>query len=350
MSKELKTSRGFVGILLAMAWMSTSGWTQAMLSGTVVDEHGKPVKGALVSIDQLQTNRHFEVTTNKKGYYIHGGLPLGFYKIILTIDGEMKARWLEFRISPGYNKLDFDLAEIARTSERVITPEEREALEKQKARVQAAQKKFSSLKQAFSEGRELFAAKQYDQAVIACSRAAEIDATQHLVFGNLAASYEKVRKHEEAIENYRRALALLNEKPDPEGAAKYHMNLGIIYGQRGEADLAVEQVTKAAELNPELASEAFYNLGAMLTNSGDVAGASKAFRQALEADPKNANAHYQLGLTLVGLASVTTEGKTIPAPGTIEAFENYLKFDPDGRFAASAKSMIAMLSKSIQAD
>ena len=350
MKEKLKGSRGVVGILIAMAWMSTSGWTQAMLSGTVVDEQGEPVEGALVSIDQLERNRHFEVTTNKKGYYVHGGLPLGFYKIILTIDGEMKARWLEFRISPGYNKLDFDLAEIARTSDRVITSEERKALEEQKARMEAAQKKFGSLKQAFGEGRELFAARQYDQAVVAFRRAAEIDATQHLVFGNLAASYEKVRKHEEAIENYRRALALLDEKPDPEAAAKYHLNLGIIYAKTEEADLAAEQVTKAAELNPELASEAFYNLGAMLTNSGDAAGASNAFRKALEADPKNANAHYQLGLTLVGLVSVNAEGETIPAPGTIEAFENYLKFDPEGPFAASAKGLIEMLSKSMQAN
>ena len=350
MRKELKASRSVVGILLAMAWMSTSGWTQSMLSGTVVDEDGKPVEGALVSIDQLERNRHFEVKTNKKGYYVHGGLPLGFYKIILSIDGEMKARWLEFRISPGYNKLDFDLAEISKSNERVITPEEREALEEHQARVEAAQEKFGNLKQAFGEGRELFAAKQYDQAVIAFSRAAEIDATQHLVFGNLAASYEKVRKHEEAIENYRRALALLNEKPDPEAAAKYHLNLGIIYAKTGEADLAVEEVTKAAESNPELASEAFYNLGAMLINSGDAAGASRAFRKALEADPKNANAHYQLGITLVGLASVNAKGETIPAPGTIEAFENYLEFDPEGPFAASAKSMIEMLSGSIQAE
>ncbi len=350
MRRSIQALLGIAGILTAMTLAPTSGWSQGMLSGTVVDELGKPVEGAVISIDQLERNRHFEVKTNKKGRYVHGGLPLGFYKIVLTIGGEMKARWPEFRVSPGDNRLDFDLAKIARATERMMTPEEREALEKAKARVEAQQKKFNSMKEAFTEGRELFAAQQYDQAVIAFQKAAEIDPSQHVVFGNLAASYEKIKRYEEAMGNYDRALALLAEKPDPEAAAKYHMNLGVIHGQRGEAELAVEQVTKAAELSPALASEAFYNLGAMLSNSGNAAGASKAFSKAIEADPKNANAHYQLGLTLVGLAEITPEGKTIPAPGTVDAFENYLKIDPDGPFAPSAKSMIEMLSGSIEAN
>lgn len=348
MRKSIQASLGIAGILTAMTLVPTSAWSQGTLSGTVVDELGKPVEGAVISINQLERNRRFEVKTNRKGYFVHGGLPLGFYNIVLTIDGEMQARWLKFRMSPGGNEMNFDLAKIARDSERMITPEEREAMEKQIARIEAQKKKFSSMKDAFTEGRELFAAQQYDQAVIAFQKAAEIDPGQHVVFGNLAAAYEKIRKYEEAMGNYDKALALLAEKPDPEAAAKYHMNLANIHGQRGKTDLAVEQVTKAAELNPELASEAFFNLGAMLTNSGDVSGASKAFSKAVEADPKNANAHYQLGLTLVGLAEITPEGKTIPAPGTVEAFENYLKIDPNGSFAPSAQSMIEMLSQSVE--
>ena len=350
MRRALQASLVVTWILSAFTVVLIGAQAQGMLSGTVIDENGKPVEGAVISIDHLDRNKHYQVKTDKKGRYFHAGLPLASYKIVLTIDGEQKVRWEQFRMRLGNNELDFDLAEFAKATERTFSPEETEAMKKELARQDVEQKKFNSLKEAFSEGRSLFAAKQYDQAVIAFRNAAEIDAGQHLVFGNLAASYEKIEKHEEAIENYRKALALLDEKPDPGAAAKYHMNLGIIHGQRGEADLAVAQVTKAAELNPELASDAFYNLGAMLSNSADVAGASRAFSKAIEADPQNANAHYQLGLILVGQTSITPEGRTVPAPGTIEAFENYLKIDPNGRFAPSAKSMIEVLSQSIEAN
>ena len=55
-------------------------------------------------------------------------------------------------------------------------------------------------------------------------------------------------------------------------------------------------------------------------------------------------------MSLVGMAQITPDGKTIPAPGTIEAFENYLLYQPEGKFAAQAKAMIQTLSASVQTE
>ena len=43
-------------------------------------------------------------------------------------------------------------------------------------------------------------------------RASEIDPGQHVVLGNLAISYQRLKKYDQAIESYRKAIAALAHK------------------------------------------------------------------------------------------------------------------------------------------
>src|SRR5262249_2479543 len=54
---------------------------------------------------------------------------------------------------------------------------------------------------------------------------------------------------------------------------------------------------EAIRLDPKLA-HAHNNLGIVLTERGDLAGAEACFREAIRLDPKLAHAHYNLGLVL----------------------------------------------------
>ena len=324
---------------------------QSTLSGEVVGEDGKPLEGATISLDRIKVEKNYKVTTDKEGRYFIGGLRPAFYKVVLAIDGQPVAHYQEFQIKLGNeNTLDFDLAEIRKAALAQLSDEEREAREQERKRREAAEKKFTNMKSAFDEGRKLFMAKNYQAASVAFGRAAEIDSSQHVVLGNLAISYQRLRKYDQAVESYRKAIAALADKPDPLAEAEYYFNMGIVQGHKGELDLAVEAMEKAAQLDPGRAAQAFYNLGVVLTNSGQNSEAMEAFKKSVEADPRHANAHYQIGMNLVGMAQITPDGKTIPAPGTIEAFENYLLYQPEGRFAAQAKAMIQTLSASVQTE
>jgi hypothetical protein len=42
----------------------------------------------------------------------------------------------------------------------------------------------------------------------------------------------------------------------------------------------------------------------------------------------------------MGKATMNKEGKVIPAPGTIEALETYLKLEPNGTNAEAAKALL----------
>jgi len=336
-------------VLIPMGSRSALAQTGS-IEGDVRDANGAPVVGALVKLDRKDIKQHFEVKTDKKGHYFHAGLPIALYKVSFTQGDKELFFFDNIKVPLGDTfKLDLNLKqemEKAQTQPRQATKEELEA----KAKIEEANKKQDTMKAHFERGREFYASKQFDQALEEFQRAAELDPSQHVIFANLAESYKNLKKYDEAITNYNKALELLSQNPkaDPQTIASYHMNMGIIYGTAGKTEEASTEMKKCAELNPTNASQAYYNLGAILVNSGKSADAVEAFKKSVEANPKNADAQYQLGISLTGLATVTPDGKTIPAPGTVEAFQKYLEIAPDGRFAAQAKGMIEALSTTVE--
>src|SRR4030081_26098 len=76
---------------LALSFLIFAGTAPAQtssLAGVVKGEDGNPLKDALVKIDRKDIKGHYEVKTKKKGDYFHAGLPLGTYKITVSIDGK----------------------------------------------------------------------------------------------------------------------------------------------------------------------------------------------------------------------------------------------------------------------
>jgi tetratricopeptide (TPR) repeat protein len=107
-------------------------------------------------------------------------------------------------------------------------------------------------------------------------------------------------------------------------------------------------LTKTAQLDPSQAGRAYYNLGAVLVNTGQLDPAADAFRKAISIDPNYADAHYQLGISLMGKATTSAAGKITPAPGTVEEFQKYLELQPNGPNAETAKAMLAQLGETVQ--
>ncbi len=97
-------------------------------------------------------------------------------------------------------------------------------------------------------------------------------------WNNKGISYDYLKKHEEAIECYSKALDI-----DPKYVEAWS-NKGLSLFYLGRYEEAIECYNKALELNPQLAV-VWNNMGNALINIERINEAQKAFEKAFEIDP-----------------------------------------------------------------
>jgi tetratricopeptide (TPR) repeat protein len=353
-------------LLAGGAWAQTSS-----LEGDVKGEDGGPLRGALVKIERKDIKGNYKVKTDKKGHYFHAGLPLGNYKVICEVEGKdvdqvdnVRTRLgdptaINFDLSALKKKRDAlqraaDSGQLTAEQQREMSSEQRAAMDKQMKERQAAMAKNKELNDTFNTGMEAFKSKQFDIAVQAFTKAAEMDPKQHVVWAQLAEACvglggtktgaEQDAAMAKGLEAYGKAMEL---KPDDAG---YHNNYALALAKGKKFAEAQAELTKAAQIDPPNAGRYFYNLGAVLVNIGQLEPAGEAFKKAIEADPNYADAQYQYGVYLLSKATATPDGKFVPVAGTREAFQKYLQLKPDGPFADSAKGMLQSFETAVQTE
>lgn len=342
------------------------------LAGVVKGEDGKPLKDAIIKIERKDIKGNYKTKSNKKGEYIHAGLPLGMYKLTLEVDGKDRDMIDGVRTRLGDpTEINFDLEAMKKKQQamsvaaesgtltkeqaRDMSPEQAAAIEKAMKERSATMAKNKALNDAFNQGVEALKAQQFDTAIAALVKAGEMDPKQHVIWGQLAEAYMGQAKNKtgdeqmaimtKGFEAYTKAIEL---KPDD---SAYHNNYALALARAKKFPEAQAELTKAAAIEPAKAGTFFYNLGALLTNSGQSDAAGEAFKKAVEADPNHAGAQYQYGIYLVGkMPPPSADGKVNPLPGTKEAFTKYLELEPSGPFADSAKGMLAMFDTKISTE
>jgi len=366
MPTRLKTAALPVAALLIFA---SSVFAQvSSLEGDVKGEDGAPLKGALVKIDRKDIKGHYQVKSDKKGHYFHTGLPLGTYKLVVEVDGKDVDSVDNVRTKLGDSTvIDFDLQKtrqkqqsLAKAAEsgtltkeqaRDMSPEEKAKLEKAVKEREQALSKNKALNDAFNQGMTAMQGKQWDAAIEAFSKANEMDPKQNVIWAQLAEAYvqssatktgaEQQAAMSKGLDAFTKALEI---KPDD---AAYHNNYALALAKDKKFPEAQAELAKAAQLDPPNAGKYFYNLGALLVNTGQSEPAGQAFKKAIDLDPNYADAQYQYGMYLLGKAQVTPEGKVIPAEGTKEALEKYLQLKPNGPFADSAKGALTTIESTL---
>jgi len=348
--------------LAGLALLSFSAMAQtASLEGEVKGEDGKPLQGAMIKLERKDIKGSYKVKTNKKGQWFHAGLPLGNYDIMCEVDGKIvdTVKGVRTRLGDPL-PINFDLSkqaaqraamekaaatgQITEEVSREMSKEQREALEKAAKERAQAMAKNKELNDAFNAGMENLKTKNFQASIEAFEKAAGIDPKQVVIFANMAEAYvgmagtktgdEQVAILTKGMDAYNKALEL---KPDDAGM---HNNYALALAKAKKYDEAQKELDKAAALDAPNAGRYYYNLGAILTNNGQLEPASVAFKKALDADPNYADAHFQYGLYLFSKATITADGKTVPVPGTAESFQKYLSLKADGQFADAAKGML----------
>jgi tetratricopeptide (TPR) repeat protein len=349
-----------------------ASWAQiTAIEGDVKGPDGKMVQNAQILIEREDMKGTYKgAKTDKKGHYIYNGLPIGRYTVSILIDNQKKDQMQHVQTKLGDPiPVNFDLAQsaaqqaaadkadpasVTKEQERGMSKEQKDALEKRAKENAAAMAKNKALNDAFNAGKEALTAKNYDAAVDAFKKGAELDPNQHVIWANLADTYlaiaatktgaDQQAAIDQGLEAYQKAITL---KPDE---APYHNNYALALAKAKKIDEAKAELTKAAQLDPTQAGKYYYNLGAVLVNTGQTAASEDFFKKAIESDPNYADAQFQYATALSAKLTTGADGKVTAPPGMQEALNKYLELQPTGQFAEAAKGMLQMIGATIQTD
>jgi tetratricopeptide (TPR) repeat protein len=348
----------------------------AQASGTVKgvckDADGTPIADGIVVWNNVDNGQKYPLKTNKKGEYFSLGLTPGKYNIVLYRNADDLKAGKEvdhvngFQVRLDENTYDFDEKKVREDAAKGVGLSAEQ--QKQMAEIKEKQAKETNTVKGLND--KLNAAKtaadagDYDTAIASLNEANQIDPSRDLIWFKLGDYYrlsatkqtdpaEKQKRLDSAVEAYQKAVdikkGVTNDK-DPNAAknlAAYYNNLADAYYKAKKVDDAVKTYEMAAQVDPSSVAQSYFNIGAVLTNSGRPDEANAAFDKCIAADPTKAEAYYQKGLNLLGKATLQGD-KTVAPPGTAEAFQKYLELTPTGPNAESAKALLASIGSTVE--
>jgi tetratricopeptide (TPR) repeat protein len=152
-----------------------------------------------------------------------------------------------------------------------------------------------------------------------------------LLHYQLGMAYRKLGEADKARLHLSQYGQIAVKAPDPlieelarlNAGVRQHVIAGTKAFQAGQFATAMDEYRQALAADPGNA-DVWANLGAALQKQGDAAGAEESYRRAVAANPNHARAHYNLG-TLLAARGERREG--------IEHLEAAVRLDPEGKGA-----------------
>jgi tetratricopeptide (TPR) repeat protein len=361
-------------VVLALGLCAPPVFAQASgsVKGVCKDAQGNPIADAVIVWTNMDNGQKYILKTNKKGEYFSLGLSPGKYLVTLykTADDMKANKELDhvkgFPVTLDENELPFDLKkdQEAAAKGQGLTPEQAKQMQEAQAKQAKETNTVKALNEKLNAAKTAADAGDFDTAIAALTEATQMDATRDLVWFKLGDYYrmsapkqtdatEKQKRLDSAVAAYQKAVEIkkstTNDK-DPNATknlAAYYNNLADALYKAKKIDEAVKTYELAAQADPSQVAQSYFNIGAVLTNSGRPDDANAAFDKCLAADPNRVEAYYQKGLNLLGKATLQGD-KTIAPPGTAEAFQKYLELAPTGPNADSAKALLASIGSTVE--
>jgi tetratricopeptide (TPR) repeat protein len=311
-------------LLLGLAVLATPAFAQTgQVKGKVLDAENKPVEGAKVTVQQLDTNSKFEMKTNKKGEFMHIGVPPGNYKLTAEKDGLTQTKT---------QRIGLDMAEVSFTLKKGADLAEMSKEDRAKAEA-----KVAGIKAAYSDAAALANAGKFDEAIVKFNEVLkDVPKCTECYIGIGAANREK-KDYAASEAAYRKALEV-----EPNSIEAYSGLANIFNDQKKftEAKAMSDEASKRASAGGGAGNaDMLYNAGVISWNANDFAKAGEQFAAAVAANANHAESHFMLGQVYLNLGKL---------PEAAKEFETYTKIAPTGPNAAKAKANYDMLKTYIK--
>jgi tetratricopeptide (TPR) repeat protein len=196
---------------------------------------------------------------------------------------------------------------------------------------------------------EIKTAKYTDiESLMTADTAAKTD--EALLWNNLGYAQFGLKKTDDAIVSYKKALDLENasKKPRTEVIGQSQAGLGEVYARTGKTDDAQAAYDAAAKADPVRGGTYLKNEAIIYYQMGNATAQGIAADKAIAINPTDAILYYLKGNALVGNATIDpkTQQMVLP-PDCIAAYQKYLELAPTGPFANDVNGILASAGQKV---
>ena len=308
----------FIGCLFV-----SSSWA-GIVRGRVTNEAGKALEDVQVVVHNVDSGREFPLKTNKRGEF-QASITAGNYRILVEKKGyrAVSSQLTVGTLSAGVEMLRFKLSPGKRgVFAFEISKEELADLQQKQADQTARREASFQAIRLLTESKQLVSSGNLRQAAVKLEEAAKVKPDGLQIWENLADVRLQLKQYDKAVTALQEAMSLHSEESHMEQAALCR-KIGDIYSAKGDRGKAQDSYARGHFLS-----------GKALLNEAKNNQAAEEFRKVIEMASRHAEAHYQIGLALVGTSAVKEGLKYLKA---------YLKLDDDGPNAIVAKSLLEQL-------
>lgn len=356
-----------VSALFAISVLAQTGRIEFDLK----NDKGEPIVGAKVEIVRTDIKGNYEAQGDKKGHYLHAGVPfVGRYTILISAPGYAPTYLSDVKpdtpistvtLNPGDgSRLTMDQVRQAQTAakqgggqqKQMSEAEYKKQLEeynKKKKEQEDYKARFEEMKKHFDAGQAALAKNDYAAAAAEYREAANLnpdpsDQNQTIFLGNLAialfnSGVTKINggQRDAAKQDFidsgaaaDKALTTLKGlMSDPARANDPALKKNLVAFTRSKADANYILATKFGDAAAADTAAATYKEAAALTDdpaakkamlvksaktyfeSGKSEQAITAYQEILQSDPENIDALYELGLAYAGAGKFQESANTL---------------------------------------
>lgn len=300
---------------------SQEGRGAGRLTGTVVDEAGNPIDGALITLQYSQFSNKLTAVSNSKGQWGFIGLGKGAVTVTATKEG----------FTPSFIQLE--VSGIAKNPEKKIVL--------QKAAGNAPAEGISdSSKELLLQGNALFEQKKFVEALALYQGFLDKYPMLYKVRLNLANCHIELQEYDKAIAEYQKVLEGLNaeaaDKKDNKLLAQLYAGIGDAYMRQNQFKEAEQYFKKSIDIDPADHALA-YNVAEIMMQAGNADEAIRYYEMAIRIKPDWPKSYLKLGYAWLN------KGNNLKA---VESFNKLVEISPpDDPDVALAKDIIKKISK-----
>ena len=319
MKKRLIITGLFV-IAMIVASTAQEDIGRGRITGTVTDESGLPIEGALVVAQSTRSETKLEGRSDEKGRFAIAGLGTGNWQVTASMNGYQSAN-LEMNVRQLSQNppISFTLKKL---SDMAAFAADKEALA------------------LFDQGNSLLNQGNYDEALRMFEGFAAKHPEIYQVHLNIGTCYLKKEELDKAESEFKLVLDKVMEahgdlKKDADASLRASTGLGEVSLRRGDFDAAQKYLAQAVDISPQDEAAA-YNVGELLFLNQKIDEAIRYLELATQIKKDWPKPYLKLGYVYLNKGDFAK---------ALENFNTFISLDPENPEAAQVKSIIETIEK-----